>query len=84
MSAPNTFVEPYPSYVKENKGPLIVGVVSALTGLTLLFVAGRVWSRFLAFGKLAIDDFIVIGCIVCTHLAGQLGVPVTDIHPIRF
>lgn len=72
MSTNDTFVEPYPGYADENKGPLIIGVISALTGLTLLFVVGRVWSRFLSIGKLAIDDYIVIGCIVCAHLAGQL------------
>ncbi|KAK4215053.1 hypothetical protein QBC37DRAFT_460079 [Rhypophila decipiens] len=53
----------YEEYAAENKGPLILGVTSSLTILTFLFVAGRIYSRFLSAGKLAIDDYIVIVCI---------------------
>ncbi|KAK1830899.1 hypothetical protein QBC39DRAFT_308119 [Podospora conica] len=68
MSTNEPFVEPYPGYAAENKGPLILGVTSALTLVTLLFVAGRVWSRTISLGKLAVDDFIVIGCIILSIL----------------
>lgn len=43
---------------------MILAVTSALTGLALLFVVGRIYSRIISVGKLAVDDFIVIFCIV--------------------
>ncbi|KAM7200357.1 hypothetical protein V8F20_005334 [Naviculisporaceae sp. PSN 640] len=53
----------YEAYAAENKGPVILGVTTSLTILTFLFVAARIYSRFLSHGKLAIDDYIVIVCI---------------------
>ena len=64
MSTSEPFVEPYPGYSDENKGPLILSVISVLTGLALLFVVGRIWSRLLSIRKLAVDDYIVVGCVV--------------------
>ena len=66
MSAsPPPFVEPYPGFSNENKGPLIVVVTSTLTALALLFVIARVYSRLLSVGNLAVDDYIVMLSIVC-------------------
>ena len=66
MSAsPPPFVEPYPGFSNENKGPLIVVVTATLTALALLFVVARVYSRLLSAGKLAVDDYIVMLSIVC-------------------
>jgi hypothetical protein len=62
---PPLFVEPYPGFSDENKGPLIVIVTATLTALALLFVVARVYSRLLAVGRLAVDDYIVILSIVC-------------------
>ena len=64
-SPPPPFVEPYPGFSAENKGPLIVIVTATLTALALLFVVARVYSRLLSAGKLAVDDYIVILSIVC-------------------
>ncbi|KAL2272071.1 hypothetical protein VTJ83DRAFT_1442 [Remersonia thermophila] len=61
---PPDFVEPYPGWAEENKGPLILGVTGSLTALAGLFVIGRIYSRLLSIRKLAIDDYIVIVCIL--------------------
>jgi len=66
MFAAAPFEEPYPGYAQENKGPLILTVTATLTGLCLLFVLSRLYSRMISTGKLAIDDFVVIVCIVCS------------------
>lgn len=68
MSSTEPFVEPYPGYSEENKGPLILTVTATLTAVTSLFVAGRIYSRLLSLGKIAIDDYIVILCIVSVLL----------------
>jgi hypothetical protein len=72
MSAPTEFVEPYPGWAQENKGPLILGVTGTLTAITLFFVAGRIYSRMISLGRLGIDDYIVILCIVGGSSSGQL------------
>jgi hypothetical protein len=64
MSTSPEFVEPYPGWAQENKGPLILGVTGTLTALALFFVAGRIYSRMVSLGRLGIDDYIVIVCIV--------------------
>ena len=64
MSTPPEFVEPYPGWAQENKGPLILGVTGTLTAITFFFVAGRIYSRIVSLGRLGIDDYIVILCIV--------------------
>lgn len=58
------FVEPYPGWAGENKGPLILTVTGTLTGVAGLFVVGRIYSRLISQGRLAIDDYIVVICIV--------------------
>lgn len=63
MSKPD-FVEPYPGWAREDKGPEILAVVGAMTGLAFLFVAARLSSRMIALGRLLIDDYIVILSIV--------------------
>jgi hypothetical protein len=74
MSAAAPFEEPYPGYAQENKGPLILTVTATLTGLCLLFVLSRLYSRMISIGKLAVDDFVVIVCIVC---------PAPDSYPYK-
>ena len=70
MSAPPPpFVEPHPGYAAENKGPEILIITSIMTFLAVLCVASRIYSRFLSIGKLAIDDFVVVFCVVCPLLA---------------
>lgn len=54
----------YEAWAAENKGPLILGVTSALTLFAMVFVVGRTYSRLLSVGKLAVDDYIVIVCLV--------------------
>lgn len=51
-----------PGWAQEDKGPLILVVTSTMTAITFLFVASRIYSRILALGKLAIDDYIVVFC----------------------
>ncbi|KAK1756667.1 hypothetical protein QBC47DRAFT_319740 [Echria macrotheca] len=63
-SEPAPFVEPYPGFSEENKGPLILTVTSVLTSVAFVFVTGRIYSRIISVGKLAADDYIVILCIL--------------------
>ena len=65
------FVEPYPGWADENKGPLILTVTGTLTGVTGLFVVGRIYSRLISQGRLAIDDYIIIICIVSARSITQ-------------
>jgi hypothetical protein len=71
MSTPPEFVEPYPGWAQENKGPLILGVTGTLTAITFFFVAGRIYSRMISIGRLGMDDYIVILCIVSGSSTGQ-------------
>lgn len=71
MSTSPDFEEPYPGWAEENKGPLILGVTGSMTFIALLFVAGRIYSRMIALGKLRSDDCIVILCIVSIPPAPQ-------------
>lgn len=63
MAAPS-YVEPYPGWAQENKGPLILTVTGVMTGIAFLFVAARIYSRLISLGRLGVDDYIVIICIV--------------------
>lgn len=53
-----------PGYAEANKGPEILIVTITLTVIALLFVAARIYSRRISMRKLAVDDYIVIFCIV--------------------
>ncbi|CAP71655.1 uncharacterized protein PODANS_6_40 [Podospora anserina S mat+] len=68
------FVEPYPGYAAENKGPTILGVTSAMTLLGIVFVAARVYSRVISMGKIYLDDYITLFsitlCVIYVGLAG--------------
>jgi hypothetical protein len=55
---------PYPGYENETRGPLFVGLTTALTVLATLFVAGRIYSRLISVGKVFVDDWIMILSIV--------------------
>jgi hypothetical protein len=70
MSTPLTIEEPYPGWAQENRAPLILGVTGAMTALAFLFVVGRIYSRWIAFGRLGFGDYIVILCIVSSYSAG--------------
>ncbi|KAL2257016.1 hypothetical protein VTK26DRAFT_773 [Humicola hyalothermophila] len=63
MSIP-TYDEPYPGWAEENKGPLILTVTGIMTGVAFLFVFARIYSRLISLGRLGVDDYIVIICIV--------------------
>jgi len=62
MSAgpPPPFVEPYPGFSQETKGPLIVGVMTSLTALTLFFVIARMYSKRISSRKVDVGDWLVI------------------------
>lgn len=64
MSTAPGFVEPYPGWAQEDRRPMTLGIMGALIGLALLFVIARVYCRFISLGRLWIDDYIVIFCIV--------------------
>jgi len=63
-STPPALVEPYPGWAQEDKRPVTLGVMGALIGLALLFVVARVYCRIISLGRLGIDDYIVVFCIV--------------------
>jgi hypothetical protein len=48
----------------ENKGPLIVGICWAFTGLSTVFVAARIYVRGYILRKYQLDDFFTILSIV--------------------
>ncbi|KAK0745694.1 hypothetical protein B0T18DRAFT_428801 [Schizothecium vesticola] len=62
MSAgpPPPFVEPYPGFSQETKGPLIVGVMTSLTALTLFFVIARMYSKRISSRTVDVGDWLVI------------------------
>ncbi|GAB1321092.1 Rhodopsin domain-containing protein [Madurella fahalii] len=66
--SPSVFEEPYPGWAQENKGPLILTTISILTAVALLFVAARIYSRKISLGRLGVDDYIVIICIILSLL----------------
>lgn len=44
----------------EDKGPLIIAACWAFTGLSLLFVAARLFVRLAVYNKLMSDDYWII------------------------
>lgn len=63
-TTPPAVVEPYPGWAQEDNRALILGVGGTMIGLASLFVAARIYSRFISIGRLAIDDYIVVFCSV--------------------
>ena len=57
---PPPFVEPYPGFNQETKGPLIVAVMSSLTALALAFVLARLYSKSISSRKVDVGDWLVI------------------------
>ena len=51
-------------YKAEDKGPMIIGVCTAMTILSTIFVALRVFTRQKIMGKLHLDDWLVIPSVV--------------------
>ncbi|KAL2127402.1 hypothetical protein VTI74DRAFT_10804 [Chaetomium olivicolor] len=60
MAAPPGIDAPYPGWARENRGPVIMAVMSTLTGLCLLFVVARIYCRAVLRDRFAIEDCIVI------------------------
>ncbi|KAL2021739.1 hypothetical protein VTK56DRAFT_6682 [Thermocarpiscus australiensis] len=54
------YVEPYPGWAQENRGPKIVVVTSIMTAIALVFVSARVYSRMISLGRIALDDLIIM------------------------
>lgn len=52
---------------RHDKGPSIIIVTSVMTAVALVSVVARIVSRRISSRKLAIDDYIVVFSIVCTH-----------------
>jgi hypothetical protein len=50
----------------ENRGPEILAVCGALVGLALVVVLLRVYVRAKMVRHLGIDDYTIIGAMVCT------------------
>jgi len=55
--------EPMPA--SQNQGPTILAVVYSVTFVASLFVAGRLFSRRRKLGRWAVDDYIILACLVC-------------------
>ncbi|KAI8281972.1 hypothetical protein K4K59_008077 [Colletotrichum sp. SAR11_240] len=49
----------------EDKGPLIIAACWAFTGLSLLFVAARLFVRLAVYNKLMSDDYWIILSTIC-------------------
>jgi len=49
-----------PDYYNEDKGPLIIYVTVPMTGVAILFIVARMYSRSLSLRRLLIDDYLVI------------------------
>jgi hypothetical protein len=56
--------EPYPGWAEEDNGPLLLGVMGAMTGLAIVFVIARIYSRLILLGRLGFDDYILIISVV--------------------
>ena len=56
--------EPYPGWAEEDNGPLLLGVMGAMTGLAIVFVVARIYSRLISLGRLGFDDYILIIAVV--------------------
>lgn len=52
------------AYKADNKGPMIIAVCLAVTVLSTIFVALRVFTRQKIMGQLHLDDWLVIPSIV--------------------
>jgi len=70
---------PLPDKAVQRKGHVILGVLYPVIVLTSLFVAGRLFSRRRKLGRWAVDDYIILACLVCIpalcacplHIAGS-------------
>lgn len=47
-------------YIKANKGPHIVGIITAIVAISTVFVFARIFVRRRIMGKLEVDDWIII------------------------
>lgn len=56
--------EPYPGWAEEDNGSLLLGVMGSMTGLALVFVVARIYSRLISLGKVGFDDCIIILSVV--------------------
>ncbi|KAH7025898.1 uncharacterized protein B0I36DRAFT_329392 [Microdochium trichocladiopsis] len=53
---------------EENRGPLILGTICAVTALSTLFSAGRLLVRGKLKGRLLLDDYFIAISVLCTWL----------------
>ncbi|KAE9568818.1 hypothetical protein CGMCC3_g15048 [Colletotrichum fructicola] len=56
----------------EDKGPLIIAACWAFTGLSLLFVAARLFVRLAVYNKLMSDDYWIILSTICAVCSNSL------------
>jgi hypothetical protein len=70
MSGPPPAAPLPPEIAAENKGPMMLALTWTFTSLAGLFVLGRLFSRKKKMGRLLVDDWIIIGSLVCLGAAG--------------
>lgn len=51
---------------KEDRGPLILGTICAVTALSTVFSAGRLFVRGKLKGRLLLDDYLIVISVVRT------------------
>ncbi|RYP61818.1 hypothetical protein DL770_009711 [Monosporascus sp. CRB-9-2] len=51
-----------------NKGPIVIGIICAVTALSTVFAAARLFVRGKIKGKLLLDDYVIIISVLCTWL----------------
>ena len=62
---------PAPIGGDQTRAPMIIGVYSALTSLSILCVAARLYTRFRLIRSPGTDDAVIVlsmVCITCTYL----------------
>lgn len=52
------------AYLESSKGPVILAVILAVSILSTIFVAGRVYTRKKILGALHLDDWLTIVSVV--------------------
>ncbi|KAJ2897436.1 hypothetical protein MKZ38_004667 [Zalerion maritima] len=63
-----------PEWAAEDKGPAIVGTIIAVSAITTLFAAARLYVRGWIIRRLQIDDWIIVLSIIGSWLAVGFGI----------
>ncbi|KAF2197616.1 hypothetical protein GQ43DRAFT_380589 [Delitschia confertaspora ATCC 74209] len=58
-----------PEIAAQNKGPAIVATSCSLTALATVFVAARLFTRAKLIGKMGLDDWFLLGAIICSYIS---------------